>query len=112
MLSRMIVSQNSTPGSADFHALWMIFSQSFLASMSCSYLGASDLIGNCWWYFLPASAARMNSSSILIETLAPVTLPVSTLASMNRSASGCLIDSDSISAPRRPSCATSRVEFE
>ena len=62
MLSRMIVSQNSTPGSADFHALWMIFSQSF--------------------------------------------------ASMNRSASGCLIDSDSISAPRRPSCATSRVEFE
>ena len=112
MLSRMIVSQNSTPGSADFHALWMIFSQSFRASMSCSYLGLSDLIGNCWWYFFPARAARMKSSSILIETLAPVTLPVSTLASMNRSASGCLIDSDSISAPRRPSCATSRVEFE
>ena len=36
-------------------------------------------------------AARMNSSSILTGTLAPVTFDVSTLASMKRSASGCLI---------------------
>jgi len=57
-------------------------------------------------------AARMNSSSILTETLAPVTFDVSTLASMKRSASGCLIEMVSISAPRRPSCATSRVELE
>ena len=31
---------------------------------------------------------------------------------MKFSASGCFTDSDNISAPRRPSCATSRVEFE
>ena len=40
----------------------------------------------------------MNSSSILTETLAPVTLLVSTLASMKRSASGCLIERVSIRA--------------
>ena len=31
---------------------------------------------------------------------------------MKRSASGCLMESVSISAPLRPSCATSRVELE
>ena len=71
--------------------------------MSFSYIGLSESIGNCWWYLRLSVTARMNSSSILIDTLAPVTLPVSTFASMKFSASGCLIDSDSISAPRRPS---------
>ena len=34
------------------------------------------------------------------------------LVVMNASESGCLMETLSISAPRRPSCATSRVEFE
>src|SRR5690606_19266850 len=54
----------------------------------------------------------MNESSIRTDTLAPVTFPCSNLASMNPSASGWLMDTDNINAPRRPSCATSRVELE
>ena len=54
----------------------------------------------------------MKSSSNFTETLAPVTFPSVIFASMNDSESGCFIDTLSINAPRRPSCATSLVEFE
>ena len=57
-------------------------------------------------------AACMKASSSFTETLAPVTFPSVILASMNASESGCLIDTLNINAPRRPSCATSRVELE
>ena len=57
-------------------------------------------------------AACMNSSSSFTETFAPVTLPSVIFASMNDSESGCLMDTLSIRAPLRPSCATSLVELE
>ena len=57
-------------------------------------------------------AASLNASSMRTDTLAPVTFPSVILASMNASESGCLMLTDSISAPRRPSCATSLVELE
>ncbi len=112
MDSLIMVSQNRTPGSADFHALWTIFFHNREASISCEYKGSSASMGYFCTYFSPFMTALMKSSSILTETLAPVTLPLSILASMNDSESGCLIETLSISAPRRPSCATSRVEFE
>ena len=43
----IIVSQKSTPGSADFHALWIILSQSLLASISLRCVGLSDAMGYC-----------------------------------------------------------------
>ena len=107
-----MVSQNSTPGSADFQALCTIFFQSSDASISFEYRGFFESMGYCWVYFSPAMAAFMKSSSILTDTLAPVTLPLVILASMKDSESGCFMDTLSIRAPRRPSCATSRVEFE
>ncbi len=54
----------------------------------------------------------MNSLSIFTDTFAPVTFPASSLASINFSASGCLLEMLNINAPRRPSWATSRVELE
>ncbi len=69
-------------------------------------------MGNCCLYFPPLTAAVIKSSSTLTETLAPVTFPSSILASINASASGCLIDTESIRAPLLPSCATSLVELE
>src|SRR5690606_4702885 len=54
----------------------------------------------------------MKESSIRTDTLAPVTFPCSNLASMNRSASGWLIDTENINAPLRPSCATYRDELD
>ncbi|MNY01410.1 hypothetical protein D3C86_1339380 [compost metagenome] len=54
----------------------------------------------------------MNASLIRTEMFAAVTLPCSNLASMKSSASGCSIETESINAPRLPSCATSRVELE
>ena len=69
-------------------------------------------VGHDLSHIRPSTAACMNSSSSFTETLAPVTLPSVILASMNASESGCLMDTLSIRAPRRPSCATSRVELE
>ena len=106
-----MVSQNNTPGSALFHALCTIFSQNFLAEISFFTFGLSESIGNCCVYGLSFMAASMNSSSILTDTLAPVTLPSVIFASMKASLSGCFMLTDSMSAPRRPSCATSRVEL-
>ena len=62
-------------------------------------------------YSLSSMAQRMNSSSIFTDTLAPVILPSVIFASMKASLSGCFMLTDSISAPRLPSCATSRVEL-
>ena len=111
MLSRMIVSQNSTPGSALFQALWTIFSHSLRADISLRTHGWSLSTGNCCVKYPFSAAARINSSLILTLTLAPVTLPSSILASMKAPASGCLMETESISAPRLPSCATSLVEL-
>ena len=61
---------------------------------------------------VPDSAACMKASSMRTDTLAPVTLPSVILASMNASESGCFMETVIISAPRRPSWATSRVELE
>ena len=108
----MMVSQNSTPGSADFQALYMILSQIFEASTSLVKVGFLLSTGYCCTYFFPEITARINLSSILTDTLAPVTFPCSSLASIKSSASGCLLETDNIKAPRRPSCATSRVELE
>ena len=63
-------------------------------------------------YGVPSVAALMKSSSSFTDTFAPVTFPSVILASMNDSESGCLMDTLNIKAPRRPSCATSRVELE
>src|SRR3989339_98191 len=103
MLSRITVSQNRIPGSADFHALCTIFDHNLCASISLVTLGFLESTGYCWWYWVPSTTDFINSSSILTETLAPVTLPDSNLASINDSASGCLIDTDNMSAPLRPS---------
>ena len=106
-----MVSQKSTPGSALFHALCTIFSHSFLASAFLVTIGASLSIGNFCVYSLPSIAHCMNSSSSFTDTLAPVILPSCILASINASLSGCFTLIESIRAPRRPSCATSRVEL-
>ena len=47
----------------------------------------------------------------IVDTLAPVTFPSVIFASMKASESGCFMLTESIRAPRRPSCATSRVEL-
>ena len=112
MDSLITVSQNSTPGSADFHALWIIFLHSFCAFIVFTTLGFFESIGYCCTYSFPSNAALINSSSIFTETFAPVTFPCSILASIKLSASGCLTDIVSISAPLLPSWATSLVEFE
>ncbi len=108
----MIVSQKSTPGSALFHALWIIFFQSADASPSFLYFGSKASIGYWCSYFSPLIAAFINASSILTDTFAPVILPSVILASINASASGCFMLTDNIRAPLLPSCATSLVEFE
>src|SRR5690606_18264164 len=98
-----MVSQNRMPGSADFQALCTIFFQSLLASMVFENLGLSLKIGYFLVYVALDFTAFKNSSSILTETLAPVTLPCSNLASIKSSESGWLMDTDNMSAPRRPS---------
>ena len=99
----MMVSQNRTPGSADFHALCTIFFHKAEASISLVVEGVAASMGYCCVYGVPSTAACMNASSSFTETLAPVTLPSVILASINASESGCLIDTLSINAPRRPS---------
>ena len=79
--------------------------------MAFSTLGLSLSTGNCCVYSRSSIADLMNSSSILTDTFAPVILPSVILASMKASLSGCLMLTDSMSAPRRPSWATSRVEL-
>ena len=74
--------------------------------------GSVASIGYCWVYGVPSTAALMKSSSNFTDTFAPVTFPSVIFASMNDSESGCLMDTLNINAPRRPSCATSRVELE
>ena len=106
-----MVSQNKTPGSALFHALCTILFQILLASVSFFTTGSLLSTGNCCEYMSPLTAAFINSSSILTDTFAPVTLPSVIFASMKASLSGCLILTLSIKAPRRPSWATSRVEL-
>src|SRR5690554_590039 len=108
----MMVSQNKIPGSADFQALCTIFFHNSDACNSFENLGFSEKIGYFWVYVSPFRTAFINASSIRTETLAPVTLPCSNLASIKPSASGWFTETDNIKAPRRPSCATSRVEFE
>ena len=71
--------------------------------MSFWNAGSVASIGYCCVYGLPSMAACMKSSVSFTETLAPVTLPSVILASMKASESGCLMDTLSISAPRRPS---------
>jgi ribonucleoside-diphosphate reductase alpha chain len=46
------------------------------------------------------------------KEVAPVILPCSSLASIKSSASGCFIETLSINAPLRPSCATSFVKID
>src|SRR5690606_17204916 len=107
-----MVSQNKIPGSADFQALCTIFFHKPLASIRFVNLGFSLKMGYFWIYSEPSLTAFINASSIRTDTLAPVTLPCSNLASIKSSESGWLMDTESIKAPRLPSCATSRVEFE
>ena len=107
----MMVSQNSTPGSALFHALCTILFHKSFALMAFFTCGLSLSMGNCCTYSLSSVAQRMKSSSIFTDTFAPVILPSVILASMKASLSGCLMLTDSIKAPRLPSCATSRVEL-
>src|SRR5664280_833391 len=80
--------------------------------MSLANLGFGELIGYCCLKRVLFSTAFIKSSVSLTDTFAPVTFPLSSLASINFPESGCLIEIESISAPRLPSCATSRVELE
>ena len=107
-----MVSQKSIPGSADFHALLIIFFQSLPASITFFTRGLSESTGYCCTKGKLLITAFINSSVIFTDTLAPVTFPDSSFASIKSSASGCLILMVSIRAPLLPSCATSRVEFE
>src|SRR5664279_4764848 len=97
------VSQNNTPGSADFQALCIILFQSCTASISFANFGLSELIGYCCLKSVFSSTAFIKSSVSFTETLAPVTFPLSSFASINFPESGCLIEMESINAPRLPS---------
>src|SRR5690554_2594875 len=107
-----MVSQNKIPGSADFHALCTIFFHKSAAFISFENLGFCEKIGYFWMYVSLHRTAFINASSIRTDTFAPVTFPCSNFASLNPSAYGWLMETDNINAPRRPSCATSRVELE
>ena len=112
MDSRMMVSQNITPGSADFHALWMILFHKARASTSLVYFGLGESMGYCWMKGLFSLTHCMNSSVRRTEMLALVMRPCVILASIKASESGCLMLMVIIKAPRRPSWATSLVELE
>ena len=77
----------------------------FLAAALISFLNTGSVasMGYCCTNGVPSMAACINASVSLTETLAPVTFPSVIFASMKASESGCLIDTLSINAPRRPS---------
>ena len=108
-----MVFQKSAPGSADAQALSTNWSQmSFALTILVIFASSRGrLTGQRSVYFSSFSTACKKSSVNLMEMLAPVTLVRSRLMLRNVSISGWRQSIVSINAPRRPPCATSRVEL-